>query len=110
MANADILLTESNASVIIVGNGDIRLPQTAFPSLPITSFQWDPLRDKEATVIVDMSGNSVVLNALNEHLDDNLSYCIYIGLTYWDEASIASVINPKLGCKRTKVLSAYASE
>jgi hypothetical protein len=110
MAFADILLTESNASVIIVGNGDIWLPQTAFPSLPITSCLWDPLRDKEATVIIDMSGNRVVLSALNEHLDDNLSYCIHIGLTYRDEAPIATVINPEMGCKRTKVLSAYASE
>lgn len=52
----------------------------------------------------------MVLNALSEHLDDNLSYCIHISLTYWDKAPIASVIKPEMGCKRTKVLSAYASK
>ena len=44
------------------------------------------------SVIVDMSGNSAVLNALAEHLGENLNYCINVGLTHWDETQSASAI------------------
>jgi len=45
------------------------------------------------SVIVDMSGNSAVLNALSKHLGDNLNYCINVGLTHWDETQTASDIS-----------------
>ncbi|GAA6131856.1 DUF2855 family protein [Halopseudomonas sabulinigri] len=44
------------------------------------------------SVIVDMSGNSAVLNALAEHLGEKLNYCINVGLTHWDETQSASAI------------------
>jgi hypothetical protein len=47
------------------------------------------------SVIVDMSGNSSVLNELNKHLGDNLNYCINVGLTHWDETQTASGISPE---------------
>lgn len=39
------------------------------------------------TVVVDMSGNARVLASLQDHLGDNLKYCINVGLTHWDEPS-----------------------
>jgi hypothetical protein len=39
------------------------------------------------TVVVDMSGNARVLASLQDHLGDNLKYCINVGLTNWDEPS-----------------------
>ena len=37
------------------------------------------------TMIVDMSGNASMLNALHAHLGDQLRYCLRVGLTHWDE-------------------------
>lgn len=45
------------------------------------------------SVIVDMSGNSSVLKELNKHLGKNLTYCINVGLTHWDETQTASGIS-----------------
>ena len=39
------------------------------------------------TVIVDMSGSADILTKLASHLGDNLTYCINVGLTHWDEFS-----------------------
>ena len=38
------------------------------------------------TVIVDMSGNSKVLLALHQHLEDNMKFTINVGLTHWKDA------------------------
>lgn len=38
------------------------------------------------SVIVDMSGNAGLLARIAQHLGDNLSYCLNVGLTHWDEA------------------------
>ena len=49
---------------------------------------YDDLSEIDASipsVIVDMSGNAAVLGGLFQHLDNNLSYCINVGLTHWDE-------------------------
>lgn len=43
--------------------------------------------DPVPTVVVDMSGNARVLSTVQEHLGDNLKYCINVGLTHWDEPS-----------------------
>ena len=45
------------------------------------------------SVIVDMSGNSNVLKELSKHLGENLTYCINVGLTHWDETQTASGIS-----------------
>ena len=39
------------------------------------------------SVIVDMSGNDATLNALGEHLGDNMRQCIRVGVTHRDAAS-----------------------
>lgn len=41
--------------------------------------------DKDAAVIVDMSGNLQVLNQINDLLADDLKYCINVGLTHWKD-------------------------
>lgn len=38
------------------------------------------------TVVVDMSGNGQILGRLHTHLGDNMTRCINVGLTHWDEA------------------------
>ena len=38
------------------------------------------------TVIVDMSGNGEVLGRLHTHLGDNMTRCVNVGLTHWDES------------------------
>ncbi|MFT7321664.1 DUF2855 family protein, partial [Congregibacter sp.] len=38
------------------------------------------------TVIVDMAGNATTAQALRDHLGDNLTYFISVGLTHWDQA------------------------
>lgn len=38
------------------------------------------------TIIVDMSGNAVLLAQLHKHLADNMKHCINVGLTHWDES------------------------
>jgi len=45
------------------------------------------------SVIVDMSGNGALLQALNQHLGEKLAYCINVGLTHWDESQHASGIS-----------------
>lgn len=50
---------------------------------------YDNLTDIDASipsVIVDMSGNDRALNQLNEHLGDNMAYCIRVGVTHRDAA------------------------
>lgn len=46
------------------------------------------------TVIVDMSGNSAVLQALSRQLSDNMAYCINVGLTHWEDASTEPLFSP----------------
>lgn len=46
----------------------------------------DKIDSNKKTVIVDMSGNIKVLNALNASLGENLAYCIQVGLTHWHHA------------------------
>jgi len=49
---------------------------------------YESLTDIDAgtpTVIVDMSGNGKVLGRLHTHLGDNMTHCINVGLTHWDE-------------------------
>lgn len=55
--------------------------------------QLSQINNKIPSVIVDMSGNSAVLNAISEHLGENLNYCINVGLTHWDETQSASTIS-----------------
>ncbi|MAA65915.1 MAG: hypothetical protein CL581_14210 [Alteromonadaceae bacterium] len=45
------------------------------------------------TVIVDMSGNGEVLGRLHSRLDDNMMFCINVGLTHWDEAAPGEGVN-----------------
>jgi len=49
----------------------------------------DPL---EPTVIVDMSGNALLLQQIQAHLGEALQYCIRVGLTHWDEPTRGSDI------------------
>lgn len=51
---------------------------------------YDNLHDIDSSlssVIVDMSGNDSTLNALNDHLGDNMKQCIRVGVTHRDAAS-----------------------
>ncbi len=53
------------------------------------SVTYDSLRDVDAsipTVIIDMSGNDRALNELNDHLGDNMRFCIRVGVTHRDAA------------------------
>lgn len=54
--------------------------------------QLHDINNKIPTVIVDMSGNIAVQNVLSKHLGDNLTYCIKVGLTHWDETQAKSDI------------------
>lgn len=50
---------------------------------------YDALGDIDASrpaVIVDMSGNDSVLEKLDEHLGDNMKFCLRVGVTHRDEA------------------------
>ncbi|MGB5337389.1 MAG: DUF2855 family protein [Woeseiaceae bacterium] len=52
------------------------------------SITYDSLAEIDASipaVIVDMSGNGAVLGTLHQHLGDNMTRCINVGLTHWDE-------------------------
>jgi hypothetical protein len=40
------------------------------------------------TVIVDMSGNGVVLNTLHKHLGDNMQFCSNVGVTHWHQSNM----------------------
>lgn len=40
------------------------------------------------TVIVDMSGNGVVLGRLHKHLGDNMKFCSNVGFTHWEEGGM----------------------
>lgn len=46
----------------------------------------------QATVIVDMSGDSGVLSRLHTHLGDNMRFCSNVGLTHWEEPQTADGI------------------
>ena len=41
---------------------------------------------QKKTVIVDMSGNAELLKSIEDLCGGNLTYCIQVGLTHWDEA------------------------
>lgn len=52
------------------------------------SVTYESLTDIDSgvpTAIVDMSGNGEVLGRLHTHLGDNMTRCINVGLTHWDE-------------------------
>ncbi len=52
------------------------------------SVTYESLKDIDAgvpTTIVDMSGNGEVLGRLHTHLGDNMTHCVNVGLTHWDE-------------------------
>ena len=56
---------------------------------------YDALTEIDAsipTVIVDMSGNAELLAKLAEHLQDNLNFCLNVGLTHWQSAGQSSAI------------------
>ena len=48
------------------------------------------LNSKLKTVIVDMAGNAEQLKAIEQHMAGNLTYCLQVGLTHWDETSVTS--------------------
>ena len=60
----------------------------------VKTYQQVVSLDKVDTVIVDMSGNAGLLNEIQNHLGDNLKYCLNVGLTHWDEMG-AKVDIPK---------------
>jgi len=52
------------------------------------SVTYESLTDIESgtpTVIVDMSGNGEVLGRLHTPLGDDMTHCVNVGLTHWDE-------------------------
>ncbi|MDO6558776.1 DUF2855 family protein [Paraglaciecola chathamensis] len=53
----------------------------------VTYNQMSDIDASKPTVIVDMSGSADILTKLASHLGDNLTYCINVGLTHWDEFS-----------------------
>ncbi|MEM7105835.1 MAG: DUF2855 family protein [Bacteroidota bacterium] len=55
------------------------------------NFTYDNVAEIDSgipTVIVDMSGNADILAALHTALDDNMKWCINVGITHWDKASV----------------------
>jgi len=49
---------------------------------------YDALQEIDAsipTVLVDMSGNTSLLAALQSHLGERLNFCLNVGLTHWSE-------------------------
>ena len=54
--------------------------------------------NQRSTVIVDMSGNTELLDKLQQHLGGNLTFCLNVGLTHWDEAGSESAI-PENKCE-----------
>lgn len=54
-----------------------------------TALTYDDITQIDASipaVIVDMSGNSEVLGRLHSHLNDNMKFCVNVGITHWDAA------------------------
>lgn len=51
------------------------------------------LNPKLKTVIVDMAGNAEQLKAIEQHMAGNLAFCLQVGLTHWDEASVISPLS-----------------
>lgn len=54
------------------------------------TFSYDDINKIDAsvaTVIVDMSGNGDVLNALHKHLGANMKFCSNVGVTHWNNMS-----------------------
>ncbi len=42
------------------------------------------------TVIIDMSGNGMVLSSLHAHLGDNMRYCSNVGVTHYEENAMGA--------------------
>jgi hypothetical protein len=47
----------------------------------------------QPTVIVDMSGNHQILGDLHDHLGDNMTKCVNVGITHWQNAGNNKRIN-----------------
>jgi hypothetical protein len=60
----------------------------------VTYDDIDKLDATKLTAIVDMSGNSAVLQALSQQLGENMVYCINVGLTHWEDASAEPLFGP----------------
>ncbi|MBT8085615.1 MAG: DUF2855 family protein [Woeseia sp.] len=59
------------------------------------SVTYDDLTNIDAsvpTVIVDMAGNGEVMGRLHTHLNDNMCFCIKVGLTHWDDTEAGAGI------------------
>ncbi len=47
----------------------------------------------QSTVIVDMSGNHQILGDLHSHLGNNMTKCINVGITHWENTGKQKNIN-----------------
>ncbi|ABG42683.1 conserved hypothetical protein [Paraglaciecola sp. T6c] len=78
-------------SVGLTSNGNMTFVQKVGVYDQVVSYnQIGDIDANKPTVIVDMSGSSDILTTLGAHLGDNLTYCINVGLTHWDEFSAES--------------------
>jgi hypothetical protein len=53
-----------------------------------SAFTYDEISKidaSQATLIVDMSGNSSTLSKLHKHLGDNMKFCSNVGVTHWHD-------------------------
>ncbi len=60
------------------------------------SLSYDELESVDATipsVIVDMSGNQVVMSRLHQHLGNNMKRCLNVGITHWEEERTSTGID-----------------
>jgi hypothetical protein len=46
----------------------------------------------QATLIVDMSGNTSTLSKLHKHLGDNMKFCSNVGVTHWHDRGLSDDI------------------
>ena len=54
----------------------------------VTYDDIESLNNKAPTIIIDMSGNGDVLNALHKHLGDNMRYTSNVGVTHYEANKI----------------------
>ncbi len=59
----------------------------------LTYAEVDALDASIPTVIVDMSGNQIVMSKLHQRLGENMMRCLNVGITHWEEEKSSSGIN-----------------
>ncbi|MAD17790.1 MAG: hypothetical protein CL579_17270 [Alteromonadaceae bacterium] len=78
-------------SVGLTSSGNMAFVQKVGVYDQVVSYnQMSDIDPNKPTVIVDMSGSADILAKLSAHLGNNLTYCINVGLTHWDEFSAES--------------------